>query len=145
MDSNTTIEQIEQAASYLVTCIRTHRRVYGGCYRIWFSESLPGHKMKVSVWYNFNTSGIDLDMMGEARTHLNFALNQGLRAAGVTYTLPPIASARSGMTHDAEMHLRNHLNRTTSKAPMAAAGSTAASGPQGSDAAAASVMLASLG
>jgi hypothetical protein len=55
-----TIKQLEHTATHIVHCIRTNKRVYGGHYRIWIPESLPGHKLKVSVWYDHNTNGARL-------------------------------------------------------------------------------------
>lgn len=61
-------------------------------------------------------AGVDLEMMGEARTYLNTAIAEGLRSAGVTYTLPPIfrrpgdpPGGGGPETNDVEqeMHLRD--------------------------------------
>ena len=57
VDSDTTVEQCEEAASCIAAMIRTRIKVFGGHYRIWVSDSLPGHKLKISVWYNHNTNG----------------------------------------------------------------------------------------
>jgi hypothetical protein len=58
VDSNTSVKQLENTASYIVTAIKLRPKVFGGSYRIWISDSLPGNKLKISVWYNHNTNGV---------------------------------------------------------------------------------------
>ena len=50
-----------------------------------------------------------MEMMGEARTRLNTAIAEGLRAAGVTYSLPPIQDRHTGTLEDVEAHMRKHI------------------------------------
>lgn len=47
-------------------------------------------------------------MMGQARTHMNTAIAEGLRESGATYTLPPIQD-HMGKFEDVEVHMRNHM------------------------------------
>ena len=60
VDASTTVAQCEHAAGYIAAVMRANIKIFGGYYRIWVSDSLPGHKLKVSVWYNHNTNGVHL-------------------------------------------------------------------------------------
>jgi hypothetical protein len=57
VDSDTAVEQCEIAAGHIAAMIKTRIKLFGGFYRVWVSESLPGHKLKISVWYAHNTNG----------------------------------------------------------------------------------------
>lgn len=58
MDNETNVEQLEIVASYIVAKIKGHAKCFGGDYRIWLSDSLPGQKLRVDVWYNHATPGV---------------------------------------------------------------------------------------
>jgi hypothetical protein len=49
-----------------------------------------------------------MELMGQARTHMNTAIAEGLRESGATYTLPPIQD-HVGKFEDVEVHMRSHM------------------------------------
>ena len=76
-----------------------------------------------SSWLH-NVAGLNLEMMGQARTYMNLALVEGLRRAGVKYTLPPIQGT-VGTYADMELHMRKHYLQSA-KAPDSESGPSAA-------------------
>jgi hypothetical protein len=57
VDNETTVEQLEIVASYIVAKIKANAKYFGGDYRVWLSDSLPGQKLRVDVWYSHATPG----------------------------------------------------------------------------------------
>jgi small-conductance mechanosensitive channel len=52
VDADTTIEQLEVVATAIVANIKLHPKWYGGDYRCFLTDSNPGFKLNMSVYYN---------------------------------------------------------------------------------------------
>ena len=63
VDINTTIAHLEIAASHIVANIKLHPKWYGGDYRIFLTDSAPGHKLDLSVYYNNAGCGARLQIV----------------------------------------------------------------------------------
>ena len=57
VDMDSKREALERVASEVVATIRLHPRWYGGDYRVWFAEALPGWKLKVGIYFNYSDKG----------------------------------------------------------------------------------------
>ena len=166
VDRDVAMAQLEVVAAHIASAIKSNTKVFGGEYRLWLADSLPGQKLRIDCWYKHGTpgalclnvehghvgrkaaeraidlprgdakavrarAGLDLDMMGYARTHMNLAIASGMRAAGLQYSLPPVAGPNLAHDADVDAHMRHHLSTLQS-----ADGHTAG-GTQGGTAAAA--------
>lgn len=59
VDVNTAPPQLERAATEIVANIRLNPKWYGGDYRIFLTDSAPGFKLELSVFYNHAGCGVD--------------------------------------------------------------------------------------
>lgn len=57
VDSGVAMAQLEVVAAHIATTIKGNTKIFGGEYRIWLADSLPGQKLRIDVWYKHGTPG----------------------------------------------------------------------------------------
>lgn len=92
VDIDTNKEQLAVVADALREHLVSHKRYYGGLYRIFFvpTDGLV-HKLKMGVYFNYSQNESDMVLLGVARTMLYDNVTTSMRKAGITYTLPNFA------------------------------------------------------
>lgn len=58
----TSVQQLETVATSIVANIKLHPKWYGGDYRIFLTDSQPGYKLQLSVYYNDSHNGARLPL-----------------------------------------------------------------------------------
>ena len=61
VDMDSQVSALEVVAGEVVAAIKLRPHWYGGDYRVWFAESLPGFKLKIGIYFNYSDKGGHLE------------------------------------------------------------------------------------
>lgn len=57
VDLDTPRTALDVVAAAVLACIKAHPRLFGGSYRVWWTEALQAHKLQLSVFYDHHDNG----------------------------------------------------------------------------------------
>jgi hypothetical protein len=57
VDIDTQVEALHRVAEEIVATIKLNPKWYGGDYRVLFTDTGPGFKMQVAIYYNISGNG----------------------------------------------------------------------------------------
>lgn len=57
VDSDTPTTALEAVGSAVHATIKANPKWYGGTYRVWWMDSVPGAKMEMGIFYDYSQNG----------------------------------------------------------------------------------------
>lgn len=57
VDIDTPRSSLDTIAAYVLACIKANPKLFGGSYRVFWTEALQGHKLELSVFYDHHDNG----------------------------------------------------------------------------------------
>jgi len=57
VDMDTPRAALDTVALHVCACIKAHPKLFGGSYRVWWTEALQAHKLQLSVFYDHHDNG----------------------------------------------------------------------------------------
>ena len=66
VDGDASIAQLERVAAEVSANIKLNPKLYGGSFRCWFTDALPGLKIQISVYYDHSGPGVRATIMPRA-------------------------------------------------------------------------------
>lgn len=89
VDIDTPKAHLESVGDAIVEHLRANRSLYGGNYRVFFTQASLQHKLELAVFFDYGNTGGDLMACGIARTLLYDCIQAAMRETGIMYTFPP--------------------------------------------------------